>query len=422
MHNLTCQAQSDSPKAPSSGTWAARLIRIRPAILFLAFFALSLNMRSALTSLPPIIHEICQALDISAGLAGGLTSVPVFCFGFLSPVAGLFIKRLGLDTSVFVTLAGILAGCLVRAAGGFGAAFAGTLIMGMALTIGNTAGLMVIQRDFPSRTGIMTGIYVSGMSLGSMFVTALTAPVAHMAGWRAALAFPAFIAMSGVIMWFFKAYTDKKILPAAPRAEINKTDNPKSPETGIRFILKQPVVWLISVAFAAHTFLFFGLTAWLPAYLIQTLGMSSQAAGGAASMFQIFGLVGCFGLPVMASTRRFSNRCMFLVVTISWILTAAGYWLAPSQWLIWTFFGGIGSGGGFTVVFGLVMTLASNIDENRNISTMVQSVGYMVASASPFIIGHIHEQTGQWGICMAILTSAGLVMTLCGIFATAKIR
>nr|WP_319490299.1 hypothetical protein [uncultured Desulfobacter sp.] len=158
----------------------------------------------------------------------------------------------------------------------------------------------------------------------------------------------------------------------------------------------------------------------LPAYLIQTEGMNAQTAGAAASLFQILGLLGCFGLPITASSRRFSSRFMVLVVTISWIITAVGYWFAPSQWVIWTIFGGIGSGGGFTVIFSLVMNYARDMDENRSMSTMVQSVGYMVASASPFVIGHVHELTGQWGICMAILSAAGIIMTLCGIGAAVR--
>ncbi|WP_020585260.1 hypothetical protein [Desulfobacter curvatus] len=139
-------------------------------------------------------------------------------------------------------------------------------------------------------------------------------------------------------------------------------------------------------------------------------------------MFQILGLLGCFGLPIVASNGRFSNRFMVFVVTISWILTAAGYWLAPFQWIIWTIFGGIGSGGGFTVIFSLVMKYARDMDENRSISTMVQSIGYMVASVSPFVIGYVHELTGQWGICMAILSAAVIVMILCGIGAAGRTR
>nr|WP_321401057.1 MFS transporter [uncultured Desulfobacter sp.] len=403
---------------PFSGRWASRLIQIRPVLLFLAFFAFSLNMRAALTSIPPIINEICQAFDISAGLAGALTSIPVFCFGFLSPAAGVLIKRIGADPSIFVTLVGIAVGCFIRSAGDVWAAFAGTVVIGMALTIGNIAGLMVIHRDFPKHAGTMTGIYVCGMSIGSMSTTAFTAPISHVSGWRTALMLPAVLALAAIIFWVARTCLDKKLSQRRHRGTQGEPNICKG--QGASSILKQPIAWLLAIAFAAHTFLFYGLTAWLPAYLIQTEGMNAQTAGAAASLFQILGLLGCFGLPIMASSRRFSSRFMVLVVTISWILTAAGYWLAPSQWVIWTIFGGIGSGGGFTVIFSLVMNYARDMDENRSMSTMVQSVGYMVASASPFVIGHVHELTGQWGICMAILSAAGIIMTLCGIGAAGR--
>lgn len=233
--------------------------------------------------------------------------------------------------------------------------------------------------------------------------------------------FPAVFALAAIIFWLAKAGLNRSVAQILSHPEQGRDDNGKA--QGSLSIFKMPVAWLLAIAFAAHTFLFYGLTAWLPAYLIQAQGMDAQAAGAAAALFQILGLLGCFGLPVMASTQRFSNRFMLLVVTVSWIFTAAGYWLAPSQWVLWTIFGGIGSGGGFTVIFSLVMHYARDMDENRRISTMVQSIGYIVASASPFIIGHVHELTGQWGICMAILTAAGIVMTLCGLGAAGpKVR
>ena len=68
--------------APFSESWdlKGRLLRygrLKRTFLILAFFALSLNLRAPITSLPPVIGELHDALNISAGV-GGCSPVSLF--------------------------------------------------------------------------------------------------------------------------------------------------------------------------------------------------------------------------------------------------------------------------------------------------------------------------------------------------------
>jgi len=92
--------------------------------------------------------------------------------------------------------------------------------------------------------------------------------------------------------------------------------------------------------------------------------------------------------------------------------------LFPSLWLLWIIFGAIGSGGGFTVIFSLVMRHASNLDENRMMSAFVQSVGYIFASASPVVVGQIYHITENWNYCFLMLTATAVFMAFCGMYAS----
>ncbi len=420
--DLDCAA----PLEPDQSRVRERRARATTIIMVLAFFALALNMRASLTSLPPIIQDIKELFQISGGFAGFLTSIPVLCFGLLTPLIGCLIKNIRLETTVFLTLFGIALGSIVRSAGGLNAAVAGTLIIGIALTAGNVASLMVIGREFPKNINAMTGLYVSGMSWGSMATMGLTAPLSHAVGWRLALASPALLAVAAIILWVVALICKKKLSPVAPQPQgkdpssaasakapaiCRASDRPAS-------VLRSPLVWILSVAFAAHTFLFYGLTAWMTVYLEQSLNMSDATAGLAASLFQILGLLGCFGIPLLAGTQRFNNRGLFMIVTFSWAATILGFWLAPDLWFLWDIFGGIGSGGGFTVIFSMIMHAAKNLDENRAMSTVVQSAGYVIASIAPFAIGHLHELAANWQGSMALLTGAAVLMTISGLVAT----
>jgi len=404
--------------------------RLKRTFLLLAFFALSLNLRASITSLPPVIDDLQNTLGISAAVAGLLTSIPVLCFGFLTPLLGWLMKRIPLETSVGITLAGIILGCLVRSGGDFYTALAGTVIIGIALTVGNIAGLMVLGRDFKEHASTMTGVYVCGMSMGATGTTALTAPFSQMVGWQVSLAaIPGGFALGAVVLWgvvyYFQAREAQLLCEVGGASEktVDKTTaSSQTEEVPDRSVLRESIVWLLSVAFAAHTFMFYGLTAWLPLYLKEAIHISASQAGGAASLFQILGILGCMGIPALAATKRFSQMALFLVVTVSWFATAAGFLLWPKSWLVWIIFGGIGSGGGFTVIFSLVMHYARTLDENRILSTVIQAAGYAVASISPFVIGHIYNTTGGWNASFIMLTVAAGVMTLCGIFASLQQR
>lgn len=411
-HNNAADKAPAAPAVPGKDTGNRRFL------LFLAFFALSLNMRAPITSLPPVIHEIRDAFGISNAVAGLLTSIPVLCFGILTPFVGAAMKKFKLETSVFATLAGVLLGSMIRSAGGLSSAVAGTAVIGLALTAGNIATLMVIGRDFPRQASVMTGVLVCGMSVGSMGTMALTAPASHALGWRMGLALPVVPALAALVLWGIL-----HLGRPAPCPRTGEGDRSRNHPGGLDqadpnpAVYRMPMVWLLAAAFAAHTFMFYGLTAWLPAYLIQSAGMTPSEAGMAASLFQILGLLGCFGIPLMATRGEVSTRVQFLTVSLSWIITTAGYLLAPGLWAVWSIFGGIASGGGFTVIFSLIMGYAKSLDQNRRISSLVQTAGYFVASLSPFVIGAIRETAHSWGPGMGLLTAAGVLMALCGLAA-----
>ncbi len=99
--------------------------------MILAFFALSLNMRASLTSLPPIIQDIRSLFQISGGFAGFLTSIPVLCFGILTPIIGYLMKNIRLETTIFLVLSGIALGSVLRGTGGVGMCVVGTIIIAL---------------------------------------------------------------------------------------------------------------------------------------------------------------------------------------------------------------------------------------------------------------------------------------------------
>jgi len=396
----------------------------RTILLFCAFFTMALNLRAHLTSLPTVIGDLQAGLGINQTAAGFLTTLPVLCFGVATPLAAWVLARVSIERAVFITLWGIVLGTCLRSAGGYSVAVAGSVVLGLALTVGNIVSLMVIARDFQAYRGFMTGMFVCAMNVGSMTTSALTPPLSAGLGWRTTLAGWSVMALISVGLWIGASRLPKNA-PAESRPPIPAESSRATPSANIADgpavsappPWRRPSAWLLAIAFIAHSFIYYGLTGWLPGYMIAVDGMDATRAGLVASSFQILGLVGCFGVPWLASGLRLSSATLFLTVAACWFIAPAGFLAAPGLWPLWTLFGGIGSGGGFVVVFTLVMERASTLDENRKISSFIQGIGYGTASVAPAAIGGINQIFDSWLFGFSLLAGMALVMAVCGFIA-----
>lgn len=403
------KTDSSSPDGNGRGTVASRRVPDSLALLILcALIALALNLRSPLTAVPPVIGQIRADLGINSTVAGLLTSIPVLCFGLLTPLASLLIARTGIQTAIFVTLGGAAVGLGLRPYGGLPGMLGGTLLIGASLVIGNIVSLMVIARDFSQRMSVVTGIYTAGLNVGTMFTAALTAPLATVIGWRLALASWMWLALLAMVLWW---WVSLRTPPVAPQQ--GSAHSSAARPSGRTPIWRRPIVWLLSMAFAVHLFVYYAITAWLPAYLIEVDGMSATRAGLVASAFQILSFIGSFGVPLTA--KRFSLGRQLLIMGGLWAVTPLGMLWFPSMWPAWSISGGIAQGGTFVLVFMLIMRHAFDLNDNRRLSTVVQGVGYSLASLGPLVVGSFRELQGHWSGAYYALSALSLVLIAAGI-------
>ena len=161
----------------------------------------ALNLRGPLVAISTVTTDLNTDLGMSSTAIGLLTSLPVLCFGLAAPGASSLIARTGVERSVLLSLLGVLVGVLVRSLGGVPAALAGTVIMGLAITIGNVVVPVIIGRDFRGRVAAITGTYTATMNVGSMIALTVTGPLAEAFGWQFALAFNAVFPLLAATVW-----------------------------------------------------------------------------------------------------------------------------------------------------------------------------------------------------------------------------
>ncbi|WP_299954679.1 CynX/NimT family MFS transporter [uncultured Modestobacter sp.] len=382
-----------------------------PLLLLAGVLLVALNLRGPLVAVAPVVDALRADLQVGAGTIGLLTSIPVLCFGLAAPLASLLIARTGVHRAVVVSMAGVLAGTLLRSLGSPGAAVAGTVVIGLAITVGNVVVPVVIGRDFPGATNVVTAAYTAALNVGSTLTSALTAPLADLVGWQAALASWGLLVVVAATVW--TAALRQQTARAAAAEAAGTAPPPRPPITPGRPVWRQPAAWGLTLAFAGQAFSYYGATAWLPTLLSDENGMSRAAAGVSSSLFQVFAVVGAFSVPALVAWWK-RPALVLLAVTVVWAALPVGLLVAPGLWALWCCLAGIAQGGGITVVFIAIVRRSSDLTENRRLSAMVQGGGYVVAATGPLVIGAVHEATGGWTLPLLVILGAVVVMAVAG--------
>lgn len=381
-----------------SGQFLAKVPRAWILLACIGFLAL--NLRGPFVAVAPVVDLVQADLGFSPVMLGLLTSIPVLCFAVAAPLASLATRKFGAEFAVSLTILGVLAGVIVRSAGGPGPVVVGTVMIGLAITVGNIAVPLIIRRDFsPWRQGTAMGVYTAALNIGSFLTSVVTAPLAEAAGWRVALASVGLLAVIAIVFWTFAVGPRTAFVPSG--AVVNG---------GQEHAAVRGSGWItagLTMGFAGQAFSYYAVTAWLPSYLHDELGMSASAAGAGSSLFQIFAIVGGLGVPLAA--KYFSTTTTAVALGVLWTAVPAGLLLAPGMWWLWSIFGGISQGGGITIIFIAIIKLAKDQAAAGKMSATVQGIGYCFAAAAPPIVGFVHDVADSWTPALLVILGSTLV-------------
>src|SRR5690625_813468 len=87
-----------------------------PSLFFLmiTIVIVGLNFRAPLLAVSPLLESIIDATGISSSGAGLLTTIPVICFGLISPLTPWLARKFGMDLVLFGVFLILIAGILLR--------------------------------------------------------------------------------------------------------------------------------------------------------------------------------------------------------------------------------------------------------------------------------------------------------------------
>lgn len=362
-------------------------------LLAIGMVLLATNLRPAAAAVGPLIDRIKADTGLSAAGAGALTTLPVLCFGALAPLTPVLARRLGERSTAAVALVVLLIGTLVRLVPGLGFLFLGTALAGAAIAVGNVLLPVLVRGNFPERVGLLTSMYTTALVGFAALAAGVSVPVADAfgGGWRPGLAIWAVPAVVALVVW----------APQLARRRPTHVD-PGAPVSSARALLRDPVAWSVTLFFALQSAGFYTTLAWLPS-AFHSHGMSTSYSGFLLSLALLVGLIPALTVPSLA-TRSHDQR---LLVILFVVLIAAGWLgviLAPTSVpFVWVVLLGLGQNACFPLALTMIVLRGGTLTSTAGLSTLVQTVGYLLAALAPLAIGAIHDISGSWTPALIVL-------------------
>jgi MFS transporter, CP family, cyanate transporter len=396
-------------------------------LLVVAVAAAGLNLRTAITSLPPLFPDLQAQLHLSSATLSLLAATPVICFGIVSAFAAWLNRRFGEELILLAALIVLAGGLLLRGAAPQTLLFPGTILAASAIAILNVLLSSMVKRRWPERAGLLIGIYLTALSVGAILSSLLAVPLYRSSGGSVRLALGVWAAPAAlaVLLWLPQlgyrtagrvSVTPPAITPADADAE-SLVAPPVTAERPARLkVYRYALTWQVTAFMGLQSLLYYAALSWLPT-IFQDRGESAVTAGNLLALMGVGNLATSLVVPVLAH-RRPSQRAL---VVPSLIGTAAG--LAGSLWAplgsapFWVLILGFAQGSCLGLAIFFMLARAPDAAVAASLSGFAQSVGYLVAAAGPLELGLLHTATGSWNIPVGLLLALCVAELITGLYA-----
>ena len=206
-------------------------------------------------------------------------------------------------------------------------------------------------------------------------------------GWRPGLGIWAIPAAVAALAWL-PAFVRRDAHAGAEGSGAARTPT-------VRPLLRQPLAWQVTLFFAVQSGGFYATLAWLPD-IFRSHGASDSHAGFLLSLSIVVGLLTSTTVPGLA-TRLRDQRWLVVVCCAVWAAGLIGIIVAPmSAPYLWVVLLGLGQNSTFPLALMLIVLRGGSVASTEGLSTLSQSVGYMLAAIFPLAVGAMHGAAGSW--------------------------
>jgi MFS transporter, CP family, cyanate transporter len=372
-------------------------------VLIVGITVLAFNLRAAITSLPPVFPELQARLHLSSAQVTVLATIPVLCFGLFCVLAAPLSRRFGEERVLLGALALVATGLVLRGAVPGALLYPGTVLAMGSIALMNVLLPSLVKRRQPERAGLLIGLYLLFLAIGSVFGSLLAVPVyrdtTH-AAWlggpvRFTLWLWAIPAAVAFVLWLpqWRYRTTPLATATVPVASVRPARVA---------VTRHALAWQVTCFMGLQSLSYYATLSWLPT-LLQDRGVSAAHAGDLSALMNFGNAVTALLIPVVAHRMRGQRR--LVVPTV--VATAAGiagalYAPVGGDWA-WILLLGLAQGAALGLGVFFTMARSPNPVAAASLSAMAQGWGYLLATAGPLAVGLLHASTGGWTVPIALL-------------------
>ncbi|MDO4894840.1 CynX/NimT family MFS transporter [Moraxella sp.] len=374
-------------------------------ILLIGLVLAAVNMRSPLVMIGSIASTLQERLGLTASDIGYLGALPMPLFAVGSLFAPVLARRFGLEKMMIGMTLLLAIGVATRVWFGVMALYIGTLILSFAIGMLNALTAPFIKQYAPNNIALATAIFSLSMSTMAGIGAWVVLPIATSTSWQMAMSFWGIFGLAAALVWLYVYRTHH-----SPRQNPPITNHQKFNAW------RSASAWQMAVLLGLQSFLFYAAASFLPSIATWS-GLSTSDANFSAFLFQIMAPLAILSLTILIKqgcpTRLIGvTGCAFNALGIFGII------YLPTYLPYWSAMMGFGCAMVFTLSLMMFSFRTQNTDHARDLSGMVQAVGYSLAVSGPLGVGLLFEYTGDWQVALWLLAALMLINLPFGYLAT----
>ena len=366
----------------------------------LPIFLVAINMRAGLILIGPLLPILKEEYNLSVFSESILASTPLLLFS----VSAIFMRRVNLLGStnriIFLAISVLTLSLILRVAFGVVSLLIFSISLGISVAILNYMLPVWVKENNNDNMGLVTGAYAAIMGICASISLAITAPLASLTSlsWRLSMLPWIVIGIITIIYWRLKMPKSK--IPVAVLD--NNTSFWKNP------LFKSKTAWSITLLFGFLNMIHYASATWLPTILLTKEFTLNQASAVVAAATLIGSLLS-LAVPHYAS-RSSDLRAVLVAFSLFLALSYAAIAL-DSGWrlVIWVITANIGVYVTFSLALFLVIFRGADSEKTKSLSIMMQSIGYLLATTAPLILGLIFNMTDSWNQSLIFLVALAVL-------------
>ena len=387
--------------------------------LVLAGIVLSaFNLRTAVTSLTPLLDSLGQVFGFGATMTGVLGMLPSAAFAVFGVATPAIAHRIGLERTALLSMLLAAAGLVMRSlAGGTGGLLLGSIVALAGMGIGNVVLPPLVKRYFADRVGTLSTLYITVLQLGTILPALVAVPAAAAVGWRISMGAWALVAIAAALPWSMVLLVERRkeselarCHDAAVSAHDEAPELSAPPARGN--IWRSSLGWGMALMFGMTSLITYSMFTWLPKLLTEA-GATPAFGGAMVALFSAFGLVAALLMPAIAV--RVANPFPIVLACAACHLGGfAGLLFAPMALpILWVALLGLGPST-FPLALTLINLRTRTPGGSAALSGFMQGMGYALACIGPVLFGVLREATHGWHWPLAMLAASVVVMVVGG--------